>query len=100
MELTITDNAVEWYKEEFSLDNKQIYIRLFPRYGTGGHIPGFSIGISNDEPNETFIKRKMPPITFYIEKEDAWYFKDIHLVIEYNKKINEPEFIINKYNNA
>lgn len=92
MNIHITNEAVNWYKEELHVTQGD-YIRFFPRYGgVGGNIPGFSIGINNDQPTDTGTIKTVDGISFYVEKKDCWYFEDKDLKITLDKKINEPKF--------
>lgn len=91
MEIKVTENVAKWYKDELDID--QGYIRFFPRYGSGGHIPGFSIGINLDNPTELYESTKIGGITFYIEEKDAWYFEDVDLIVNLNEEMNEPMYV-------
>ena len=93
MNLDITEAAAEWYKDEFDLSQKA-NLRLFVRYGgVGGLVPGFSIGINIEEPNQIYAKKTINSLTIYIEEKDAWYFGDKDLLIEFNYNLHEPKFI-------
>lgn len=90
MDLHITKEAAEWYKKELAIQDSG-YVRFFPRYGFGGHIPGFAIGINQEKPEEIKVSTVAKGITFYIETKDAWYFDDIKaLEITYDEKLDEP----------
>lgn len=92
MQIHITNEVANWYKTELELQSGD-YIRFFPRYGgVGGNIPGFSIGINNDEPIDSETLLEVDQISFYIEKKDKWYFEDKDLKVTLNKRLNEPEF--------
>lgn len=92
MKLDISQEAVDWYREELDLDDWKA-LRFFVRYGgVGGKIPGFSLGITSEEPEVIHASAKKDGITFYIDETDAWYFEDSDLAIELNKQLNEPEF--------
>ncbi len=91
MKLTVSNEAASWYKEELSL-SPPAFVRFFPRYGFGGHIPGFSIGISNQSPTEVYKSTEVDQVTFFIENEDAWYFQDINLNVNFNETLQEAEF--------
>lgn len=91
MNLTVTEEIAKWYKEELDIESPA-YIRFFPRYGFGGHIPGFSIGINRDKPEDIHAKTDVENITFYIESEDAWYFDGIDLNVSFNDKLGEPQY--------
>lgn len=92
MNIQITNKAAKWYKEEFEID-QQAQLRFFVRYGFGGLIPGFSLGISYDTPKDVYASSNVEGITFFIENKDAWYFDDKDLKIEINEQSKEPEFI-------
>lgn len=93
MNLHVTTDTAKWYKNELSITTSG-FIRFFPRYGFGGHIPGFSIGINQEHPKKIHVSTEVENITFYIEREDAWYFDDMkEISIEFNQQLNEPEFI-------
>lgn|SRR5690625_4078248 len=96
MDLHVTTDVAQWYKEELAIKTSG-YVRFFPRYGFGGHIPGFAIGINQEKPESIFTATEVENITFYVETKDAWYFDDIEkLSIEMNEKLHEPEFIFNE----
>lgn len=93
MKLKINDRAADWYKSELK-EVKTNYVRFFPRYGgVGGLIPGFSIGINFDEPENILASFETNGITFFIEQSDAWYFEGkTELTVEFDEKMNEPQF--------
>lgn len=93
MQININEEAANWYIKELQLKEGD-FVRFFPRYGgVGGNIPGFSIGINTNEPMDLQTKATYDGVTFYIEKEDLWYFDDKNLTINFNEKLNEPEFL-------
>lgn len=92
MQLHITKDAAKWYVKELELSTPT-HIRLFPRYGgVGGIIPGFSIGINNDEPESTHATSTVEGIQFFVEEQDAWYFEGYNVTIQLNTDLYEPEF--------
>ena len=93
MKLDITKEAVKWYENEYEI-TEITSLRFFVRYGgVGGLVPGFSLGISLEEPNDIYAKKEIDKLTFYIEQEDKWYFEKHDLYIDFNQELNEPEFI-------
>ncbi|MEN1969971.1 hypothetical protein WMZ97_18075 [Lentibacillus sp. N15] len=92
MNLHVTKEAAEWYKQEFDI-NQSAHLRYYVRYGFGGHIPGFSLGVRIDNPNEIHASSLVDGITFFIETADAWYFEAVDLRVQWNKQKQEPEFI-------
>lgn len=87
----MTDEVINWYENELEL-NEGSKIRLFVRYGDGGSIPSFSLGIRLDEPNEIHSEYISENTTYFIEKSDAWYFENKNLYISLNESTYEPEF--------
>ena len=96
MKITISDQALAWYQEEMGLGDGD-FVRFFARYGGSSQVQqGFSLGISTEEPVDIGTKTTKSGITFYIEEKDLWYFDEHDLSIDYNQKINEPEFHFEK----
>ncbi|GGB31147.1 hypothetical protein GCM10011409_05650 [Lentibacillus populi] len=91
MKLHVTNDTAEWYKSEFDLQTPA-RLRYYVRYGFGGHIPGFSLGVRVDTPNEMYTSYQVDDLTFFIEAKDAWYFEEKDLFVKLNKAKNEPEF--------
>ncbi|MFD2760314.1 HesB/YadR/YfhF family protein [Lentibacillus juripiscarius] len=92
MKLNVTAQAAKWYKEEFE-PGKNAHLRLFVRYGFGGRIPGFSLGVSSAAPDHVYASATTDGITFFIEEKDAWYFDDHSLTIQMDQQEQEPEFV-------
>ncbi|MFD1360474.1 HesB/YadR/YfhF family protein [Lentibacillus salinarum] len=92
MNLYVAHEAAEWYKAEFDL-NGQSYVRFYVRYGFGGKVPGFSLAVSRDVPDDIYASTKVKGVTFFIERSDAWYFDDEDLTIQLGNDKQEPEFI-------
>ncbi|MDE3838736.1 hypothetical protein C0966_04995 [Bacillus methanolicus] len=96
MKIQISDEAAAWYKDEMLLKEGD-FVRFFTRYGGCSTVQqGFSLGVSNEEPNDIGAETKKDGITFYIEEKDLWYFDENDLLIEFNPKIGEPEFHYSK----
>lgn len=92
MKIIISEEAAEWYKKELDL-TESTYVRFYVRYGgVGGNVPGFSIGLSLEQPTEVHTETTVGDLTFYVEETDAWYFEDKNLVITLDEKLNEPQY--------
>ena len=90
MDISISSEAVNWYKDALELE-KDAYVRFFVRYGgVGGQLPGFSLGVSVEEPFEQHVLVTKENIHFYIEEADVWYFEEKDLHIGYDEKMEEP----------
>ncbi|WP_078554145.1 HesB/YadR/YfhF family protein [Bacillus alkalicellulosilyticus] len=93
MEIEVTKPAFQWFKEEFDLDEDD-YMRLFVRYGGCGDIQkGFSLGLVKEFPKHKAVDTDVEGVTFYIEEEDLWYFKNQNVKIKYSRKKEEIEFV-------
>lgn len=93
MELTITNEAAQWYEDELNIEDGK-YLRFHVRYGgVGGLVPGFSLGVNMDEPQMIFTSCQINNITFFIEESDAWYFEDKKsLTVTIDENSSEPVF--------
>lgn len=91
MKINVSEQAANWYKQE--IITSLPYVRFYPRYGYGGHIPGFSVGVSNDQPEEVHASSQVDNLTFYVEEKDAWYFEGVNLDITWNEQLKEPKIL-------
>lgn len=92
MNLTVTDEAAQWYEEELDIDNN-VNLRFYARYGgSGGLQPGFSLAITLEDPAEPIAETTPGKIHFFIEANDEWYFDEHSLEVSFDSKWNEPSF--------
>ncbi|AMA71548.1 MULTISPECIES: HesB/YadR/YfhF family protein [Aneurinibacillus] len=92
MKLIIDPAAMEWFRKEMDV-KKGDAVRFFVRLGGCSTVQsGFSLGIAKEQPKEIGVSTVEGGITFYIEKEDAWYLNNSDLVVTYNKERDEIEF--------
>ncbi|MNI84422.1 Iron-sulfur cluster biosynthesis [compost metagenome] len=83
MDMTISPEAAAWFKKELALQNGD-YIRLFPRYSSGGGLhPGFSLGIATEAPARPATEVEQGGLVFYMEEQDLWYMEGYSLSIIY-----------------
>ncbi|WP_100404200.1 HesB/YadR/YfhF family protein [Bacillus solitudinis] len=94
MNIQVTKPALTWFREQFSLNGENEYIRFFARYGGCASIQnGFSLGINQDTPATIGALEEVDGIKFFVEEEDLWFFKDYNLKVKYSRKTDEIEFI-------
>lgn len=92
MKLTVTPEAVAWFKAEFNLLPQQA-IHLFGKvYGKTAVHDGFSVGIEPKVPSEQDQVTQVESLKFFIEPEDEWFFADYDLTIEFDTTLNEPRY--------
>lgn len=93
MEIIVSEEAANWYKEELELEPNS-NVRFFVRYGgVGGRIPGFSLGVNIESPELLHTSTTINELTFFIEEEDAWYFENHNLIVTLDEKLEEPQFM-------
>ncbi|MGV2620165.1 HesB/YadR/YfhF family protein [Halobacillus sp. ACCC02827] len=92
MNLTVTEEAAKWYKDELDIEEEG-HLRFYVRYGgVGGLQPGFSLAISLSEPVDPIAQTDTGTIHFFIEADDEWYFDGHSLLVELDEKWKEPSF--------
>ncbi|AYW45223.1 iron-sulfur cluster biosynthesis protein [Tetragenococcus koreensis] len=93
MNLTITPEALGWFKREIDLES-DMGIKFFGKvYGSTQVHDGFSIGMSVDRPEHPMIEKEMDGINFFAEEADDWFFKNYDLTVDYDEKLDEPKYI-------
>lgn len=96
MKIHISNEAADWYKDELVLKSGD-FVRFFARYGGFSTVQqGFSLGLSNEKPEDVGVKQEVNGITYFIEDRDLWYFDENDLYVDFNAKYLEPEFRISK----
>lgn len=65
----ISQNAANFYKNEFSLENNEA-IRLFVRGAEG-----FFLGVEKDQLQEESFVLEVNGIKFFINENDLWHFE-------------------------
>ena len=92
MELTISPKAQAWFQNEIILNSGQ-GIRFFGKvYGSTPVHEGFSVGMSVDTPNRPLVKTQEKGIVYFIEEDDQWFFDGYNLVVNYDEKLDEPNY--------
>ncbi|WP_136604801.1 HesB/YadR/YfhF family protein [Paenibacillus dokdonensis] len=93
MKLRISNDAAKWYIKELGLQNGSA-LRFFPRYSSGGGLhPGFSLGISVEDPERPLLKEELEGIIFFMEEQDGWYLRGYDLVVRYLESQDDIEYI-------
>ncbi|KMY53860.1 hypothetical protein AC623_07650 [Bacillus sp. FJAT-27231] len=92
MNIQVGEKARAWFKNEMDV-NQGDYVRFFVRYGGSSPLhEGFSLGVSKDEPMEIGVKSELDGAVYFIEQKDLWYFDGHDLRVNYNEKLDEPEY--------
>ncbi|WP_054768422.1 HesB/YadR/YfhF family protein [Lysinibacillus parviboronicapiens] len=96
MNITLTDNALQWFKREMEVETGDT-IRFYARYG--GSSPfheGFSLGMTREEPIEIGVQSVIEGITYYIEDKDLWFFNDHNLQVDIDPAMDELKYAYTK----
>lgn len=93
MNMLISPEAAAWFKRELNLRNGD-YVRLFPRYSSGGGLhPGFSLGIATEPPGRPAVRAEQDSLIFYMEEQDLWYMEGYSLSIVYSEAEDDIEYV-------
>ncbi|RJR09840.1 hypothetical protein C4588_04455 [Candidatus Parcubacteria bacterium] len=92
MKMTMSQQALEWYKNELDLKSGDS-IRFHIRYGGCSTVQkGFSLGIVQENPDQPAASVEQDGLTFFVEEKDEWYFDGHDLHITMDEELNEPKF--------
>lgn len=88
----ITDQALNWFYDEMDIQTGET-IRFYARYGGSNPFhEGFSLGMSKDDPLNPSVVSKQSGITFFIEKDDEWFFNGHDLIVDYDEIVDELKY--------
>ena len=94
MNITVSKEALQWYKEELEISNGDM-VKFFVRYGGCSTVQrGFSLGVAKQQPVLIGAETNIDGITFYIEDQDLWYFENNDLNVTFDEEKDEPAFTI------
>jgi uncharacterized protein YneR len=99
MEISISNEAIKWFKEEMGLekgDHLKFYAQI---YGSSPVQESYSLGFTKDDPIDMSANVEVDGIVFFVEDSDLWYFNGHDLQIGYNEKSDEIEFKYTKSSN-
>lgn len=92
MKLTITPAAVKWFKKELTID-EGMGVRFFGKvYGKTQVHEGFSIGMNVEKPDQPIVSVTEDGILFFADEADEWFFKGYDLTVDYDGKLDEPQY--------
>ncbi|ANU23412.1 HesB/YadR/YfhF family protein [Planococcus donghaensis] len=96
MQINISNDALDWFKKEMEVTSGEA-VRFFVRYGGSSKLqPGFSLGVTKDQPYEIEAKVEEDHVTYFIEKSDAWYFDGHNLDVSVNDDLHELDYSYTK----
>lgn len=91
MEIIISEDAFKWFREEMEVTAGE-WVRFFVRFGGAGLQPGFSLGVTKDQPHEAAVKVERDQVNYFIEQNDLWYFDGHDLSVSVNDELSELDY--------
>lgn len=95
MKITLSKQAINWFETQFPLNEGEA-VRFFGKtYGNTEVHEGFSVGLELDDAKNTediLASIEINDRTYFINKEDEWFFSDYDLTIGLDEKFNEPSY--------
>lgn len=92
MKITLTEAAAKFFREEVDPQPGQgihIYGKV---YGQTNVHDNYSVGILVEEPVDPIASAEVGDILVYAEQEDAWFFGDYDLEIDYDAENEVPTY--------
>lgn len=94
MNITVTPEAVQWFKRELHL-NADSTVRFFVKYGGDASVQqGFSLGINVEAPKNVVSSAEIDGVRFFVRDEDAWYFENRDLHVSYHQPEDDIVFSV------
>ncbi|GGA74676.1 HesB/YadR/YfhF family protein [Ornithinibacillus halotolerans] len=93
MGLQITSDAVKWFKDEMGLENGD-YVQFFLKIygGIKTDHPNFFLGISVGLHGDIGEEQEVDGITFYFNKNDAWFLDEYNMKVVMGEEEVEYQF--------
>ncbi|MGD7024700.1 HesB/YadR/YfhF family protein [Rossellomorea vietnamensis] len=92
MNISFSDEALKWFKEEMDIEEGD-FVRFYVRYGGSSPLhESFSLGVNKEEPIDMGSKKEVDGTTFFVEENDLWFFLEHDLYVNFNEKLHEPSY--------
>jgi len=89
MKIILSNEALSWFRDEMEAEAGDS-IRFFARYGGSSSLqPGFSLGVTKEQPDEVAVETEYDSVRYYIESRDKWYFTEHDLHVNIDPKLDE-----------
>lgn len=96
MKIILSNEALLWFKDEMEAESGDS-IRFFARYGGSSSLqPGFSLGVTKEQPDEVAVETEYDRVRYYIESRDKWYFNDHDLHVNVDPTMHELNYSYEK----
>ena len=90
MDMQMTTSTQRWFEREWNLSEGDA-VRFFVRYcgDPTTRQPGFSVGISLEEPKHIAASVTHAGVQFFVRDEDLWFFDNNPVVVDYAEASEE-----------
>lgn len=97
MEITVSEAAIKWFKEEVGLTEGDMVKFYSQIYGNSPVQENFALAFTIDnEPVDMEVKAEVAGIVFYVEERDIWFFSGHNLHVDFNERKDELEYSYSK----
>lgn len=79
MKIDLTENAIKWFEKEVGVSKDSGVCFMGKVYGKTDVHEGFSVGMSICQPEDVLTKIEINEVTYFIEKNDDWFFSGYDL---------------------
>lgn len=92
MQITISDKANRWFIEEMDLEPGDAVRFLGKLYGKTDVHDNFSVGMRIDDPRDVLAEKQIDGITYFIEKNDEWFFSGYNFEVQYDEETMDIKY--------
>ena len=86
MKIQVTEEALQWFKEEMEVGAGQT-VRLFAKYGGSTDLThGFSVGVITEDVNNAAVETEEDGIRFVVAEQDEWLFQGQDVKVDFAEK--------------
>jgi uncharacterized protein YneR len=92
MELKVSKQAVNWFKDEFGVKQGE-HIRFYVQfYGSSPIQEGYSLAFTKDNIINRVVSSEVDGVVFFVEESDLWFFDGYNLYVEYDEQEDALEY--------
>lgn len=90
MKIELTPAAIKWFENEVGVSPESGVRFLGKVYGETNVHEGFSVGMAVGQPEDALVKEVINGVSYFIEKNDEWFFSGYDLHVDFNAEKDEP----------
>lgn len=97
MQIILEDKAVKWFEEEVGIPEGGGIRFKAKIYGSSPVNETFALQIEPTTPHSPVVEVESENgLSFFVEKDDEWFFQGHDLVVSFDDELNEPKYIYRK----